>query len=385
LDAEGDIGPKLAGTGLSFDQVLLQVRRGKDPMPAFKPEEISDQELRHIYAWLRSLSPQPAAVPDARPSFPTAGLTAMWQSVNDMKVKSDFAKDLPERQAADDAGRLAILKQHAGEAVQLGQAAIAQANQALGETPNEQVKAVIRRTLDATNAVIAQGNQALGKGSFAEAWPHAAEMVRISRLDAWPLATQAVRDAGLTGTVRVRVTDSAGRPIAGAFVTVLTALNPVGVRTNDAGQATISHVAAAPALQVKAYAAGRVYHEAHVNLAPGATADVAIVLPGPNTAGQAPIVANAAIQPSVGPGNATITLSVTATDPQGEANLAEDQVFALNPNLGVAYVLRSVGGNRYQAQIQLSNLPKATFTWYFFAVDHQCNTSGVLEARYTVQ
>lgn len=97
--AEGNIGPKLAGTGLSFDQVLLQVRTGQSPMPAFTPEQISDEEVAHIFAWLKSLAaaPSPASAV-RRPNYPTGALLAMWRSVNDMKVKSDFAKDLPERQ-----------------------------------------------------------------------------------------------------------------------------------------------------------------------------------------------------------------------------------------------------------------------------------------------
>jgi hypothetical protein len=352
-------------------------------MPAFTVAQVSDLELQHMYAWLRSLAP-PTPTPIAAPSFPTGALTAMWQHVNDMKVRSDFAKDLPERQAGDDAGRLAILKQYANEALQLGQAAIAQAKQARNDIPDGQVRAIIQQVIDHTNAVIGQANSALAQSSFGAAWPYAAEMVRISRLDAWPLATQAVRDAGLVGTVRVRVTDSAGSPIAGAFATVLSAHTPLGVRTDSSGRATIVNVAAVPALQVKAYAAGLVYHEQHVNLSPGATVEARITLPGPNVGGQTPAVSNASIQPSSGSGNASVTLRVTATDPQGHLNLAEDQVFALNPNLRAAYVLRSVGGDDWATTVTLPNLSQGTHTWYFFAVDHQCNTSNILSVTYTV-
>jgi mono/diheme cytochrome c family protein len=382
--AEGGIGPKLAGTGLSFDQVQLRVRTGAAPMPAFAEDQVSDLELQHIYAWLRSLAP-PTPTPIAAPSFPTGALSAMWQHVNDMKVKSDFAKDLPERLASDDAGRLAILKQHATEAVQQGQAAIAQANQALAEIPDEDVKAIVARVIDQTNAVIGHANAALAQDSFASAWPEATEMVRISRLDAWPLATQAVRDAGLVGNVRVRVTNAAGAPISGAFVTVLTAHTPLGGRTDGSGQASIVNVAAVPALQVKAYADGLVYHEVHVNLSPGATADASIALPGPSVGGETPSVASAAIAPASGPGNATATFRVTATDPQGMLNLAEDQIFALNPDLGVAYILRHVGGDQYETQVTLPDLSAGVHTWHFFAVDHQCNTSNILTVQYTAQ
>jgi mono/diheme cytochrome c family protein len=382
--AEGGIGPRLAGTGLSSDQVLLQVRTGAAPMPAFTEDEVTDLELQHIYAWLRGLTP-PTPTPMAAPTFRTGALTAMWQHVNDMKVKSDFAKDLPERLAPDDTGRLAILKQHATEAVQQGQAAITQANQAFSEIPDANVKTVIQRVIDEVNSVIVHANLALGEDSFSNAWPHAAEMVRVSRLDAWPLATQAVRDAGLVGTVRVRVTDQAGNPIAGAFVTVLTAHTPLGVRTDGSGRATAVNVAAVPALQVKAYSDGLVYHEVHVNLSPGATADASIALPGPSVGGQTPSVANAAIEPAAGPGNATVTFRVTATDPQGALNLAEDQIFALNPDLGVAYILQHSRGDQYEAQVTLPGLSAGLHTWYSFAVDHQCNTSNILTVQYTAQ
>ena len=71
--AQGNTGPKLAGTGLSFDQVLLQVRTGKGAMPAFSTERVSDLEVQHIYAWLRSLAP-PTPTP-APQTFPTG---ASW-------------------------------------------------------------------------------------------------------------------------------------------------------------------------------------------------------------------------------------------------------------------------------------------------------------------
>ena len=58
-NAEGNLGPRLAGTGLSFDQVLLQVRTGAAPMPAFTEEQISDQQVADIYAWLKSLAAAP--------------------------------------------------------------------------------------------------------------------------------------------------------------------------------------------------------------------------------------------------------------------------------------------------------------------------------------
>jgi hypothetical protein len=208
-------------------------------------------------------------------------------------------------------------------------------------------------------------------------------MARLSRIEAWPWATQAVRDAGLTGAVRVRVTNRSGQPIANAFVTVLTAHDPAAALTDASGRATISNAAAVPALQVKAYAAGLVYHEVHVSLAPGATADAAIALPGANPGGQAPAVSAAAVV--AGPGTGRVGLRMTASDPQGTADLAEDQLFALNPALGAAFVLQAVGGGQYAAQVELPAWAAGPQTWYFFAVDHACNTSNVVSRQFSAQ
>jgi mono/diheme cytochrome c family protein len=55
-NAEGGAGPKLAGTSRSFDQVKNTVRNGKGgEMPKFSADQISDQALTDIYAWLKSM------------------------------------------------------------------------------------------------------------------------------------------------------------------------------------------------------------------------------------------------------------------------------------------------------------------------------------------
>jgi mono/diheme cytochrome c family protein len=53
-NAEGAIGPKLAGTGKSQTQVLNTVRKGEGQMPAFDASKVSDQDVANIYAWLQS-------------------------------------------------------------------------------------------------------------------------------------------------------------------------------------------------------------------------------------------------------------------------------------------------------------------------------------------
>jgi mono/diheme cytochrome c family protein len=50
--AQGDIGPALAGFGESWSRFQNTVRNGEEEMPAFSTDEVSDQQLADIYAWL---------------------------------------------------------------------------------------------------------------------------------------------------------------------------------------------------------------------------------------------------------------------------------------------------------------------------------------------
>jgi mono/diheme cytochrome c family protein len=388
--AEGGIGPKLAGTILEFDEVLLRVRTGKAPMPAFSEEEISDLELQHVFAWLKSLTPptptpeptntpEPdAPTPTPRPALPPSGnLMEFWEHVNWVKVHSDFAKDASPN--------LGALKDRVGKARERANGALQEADQAIADIPNAQAQATIREVKGFMNEILKHADAALATEDFDTARGEAARMVEISRLDAWPRASLAVKQAGFTGSVGVRVRDQQGNPISGALVTALTAPTPAAGRTDSSGRVTISNLAAVRVMQVKAYKDGLVYHEVNVTVPTGGRAEAEITLPGPPAGGQTPVVSNASITPSSGPGNAQVTFRVTGTDPQGHANIAEDQVFALNPDLGLAYVLRSVGGDDWEKIVTLPGLSSGTHTWYFLIVDHQCNTSNIMTLTYTVQ
>jgi len=379
-NAEGGIGPRLAGTSLLFDEVLLRVRTGKAPMPAFAADQISDQELKNIVAWFQSLAqpaPTPAPTQAGRPALPpSTHLLAFWEQVNRVKVHSDYAKD-----ASPDIG---ALHSRANQVVAEANGALHEADLAIADIPNPAVQATIRQVKVLMTGILSHAGAALATENLDGARAEAAKMVEISRLESLPLATLAVKQAGFTGTVRVQVKDSKGRPIRGALVTTLTAPTPSAGITDGNGRVTIVDLAAVRLMQVKAYQAGVVYHEVNVTVPTGGRADAAITLPGANVAGQAPVAANARITPSSGAGSAQVTFSMTTTDPQGHLNIAEDQVFALNPVLGLAYVLRSAGGDEWQLTQALPDLKSGTHTWYFFVVDHQCNTSNILPIAYSV-
>lgn len=53
--AEGGQGERLAGTRFSLAEVIQIVRTPRGMMASFTPEELSDQQIAHIYAYLQSL------------------------------------------------------------------------------------------------------------------------------------------------------------------------------------------------------------------------------------------------------------------------------------------------------------------------------------------
>lgn len=71
--AQGQFGPPLAGTSLTFEEVRRQVRSPRDQMPAFDESTVSDRDLRDIYRWLTSLKPP---TPTAQVTLPAAEATA---------------------------------------------------------------------------------------------------------------------------------------------------------------------------------------------------------------------------------------------------------------------------------------------------------------------
>ncbi len=93
--AQGQFGPTLAGTSLTFEEVRNQVRDPRDKMPMFSREQVSDDDLRDIYAWLSSL-PEPGPTDSA----PVAPATATIQARNRL---------FPELSATMIVSRMALL------------------------------------------------------------------------------------------------------------------------------------------------------------------------------------------------------------------------------------------------------------------------------------
>lgn len=95
--AQGQFGPALAGTDFSYEEVQRQVRSPRNQMPAFSPERVSDQDLRDIYAWLRTLAPP---TPTSRVTLPPAKATL--QALNSFYAEMKAADLVARMDALDE-------------------------------------------------------------------------------------------------------------------------------------------------------------------------------------------------------------------------------------------------------------------------------------------
>jgi mono/diheme cytochrome c family protein len=75
--AQGGIGPRLAGTPLEFEQFLRVVRTALPPKPAFNEVELTGQDAYNIYGWLRQLQPAGAAAAVPAPALQPGELLGM--------------------------------------------------------------------------------------------------------------------------------------------------------------------------------------------------------------------------------------------------------------------------------------------------------------------
>ena len=52
---QGGIGPRIAGTSLTFAQEVSQYRNPRDAMPAISEQQVPDEDVFDIYSWLQTL------------------------------------------------------------------------------------------------------------------------------------------------------------------------------------------------------------------------------------------------------------------------------------------------------------------------------------------
>ena len=61
--AEGGVGPKLAPDPLPYAAFQAQVRAPRQDMPHYSVDQLSDQDLADIYAYVQSIPRPPDTIP----------------------------------------------------------------------------------------------------------------------------------------------------------------------------------------------------------------------------------------------------------------------------------------------------------------------------------
>ncbi|MGI8912184.1 MAG: carboxypeptidase-like regulatory domain-containing protein [Chloroflexota bacterium] len=314
-------------------------------------------------------------MPPPTPVVPVT-VDAIAAAVSDLKVASDYAHD-----AAKAPADIKTYGTQAQQALQAAQTAVkAAVSSGGGSSALKGDLAQLQKLLD---AIAPDVQAAAGATTVEAAAPHTQKMVLASRLDLLPLALELVRVNGETGSVTGTVKDTAGKPVAQALVTIEGGEVHTGLLTDANGAFKADGIAAFRAVEVKAYKAGYLYVESHAPVMKGASASVVITIPAESNPAASPKVSAATAPGGPLAGTATAHFSLTAT--QEDNRIAEDQVWALSAEAGVAYVLRGGTNNAYTLDQALPGLKAGSYTWYFFATTHECDMSNVMQQTLTVQ
>jgi len=384
--AQGNIGPKTAGTGLTFAEVLLQVRQPRGQMPPFSTQQVSDAQLQQIYNYLESLGPPtPTPAPTvvttattnsagvvATPAAPV-NVDAIATAVNNLKVASDYANDAAKTPAD--------VKTYGTQALQALTAAQTAVKAPGSGSP--ELKSDLTQLQTLLDGIAPDVQAAASATTVAAAAPHTSKMVLASRLDLLPLAMELVRVSGEVGSVTGVVKDTAGKPVAQAFVTIEGGKVHTGLLTDANGAFKASDIAAFRSVEVKAYKAGYLYVQSNAPVTKGGSASVVITMPPESNPPASPKVSNTTV--SAGPLAGTASAHFTMTATQKDNRLAPDQIWALSPEAGVAYVLRGGANTAFAFDQTLPGLKAGKYTWYFFATTHECDMSNVVQQQMTVQ
>ena len=301
----------------------------------------------------------PIATPLPQLNIAIDRLIAAQQNADTLKVAADYAKDA--------SATVDELHNYVNQGLSAAQALQNEVNNIRAEASGN-----LPLTLDQLqphlDSYLQAAQAGAGTSDFAAGKAQAATMVVEARIFVLPLAQQLLVDAGSVGIVRGRIVDQAGQGLANAAVTIAFGRYKRGLITDANGFFTAANIPAIKPIEVKAYQSGFIYHEEHTEVAPGGTSTIQITLPTQGSDAPAISVSDFAVTPTE---NGT-TLRMRATHPQN--NLAEDQIFALNPALGIAVVLLGQGGDIYESTVPFAPGGR----WYFFAVDHKCFSSNIV-------
>jgi hypothetical protein len=170
------------------------------------------------------------------------------------------------------------------------------------------------------------------------------------------------------------VTTTAGRPIAGAFVTVGFKTFKLVGQSDASGHYSVTGIPDTPGVEVFSFAPGYIYdHSGGFPIPAGRVTTFNVRLASDANPPLDPVFSAPAVSPSTVARGGTVAFSVTVQSSQ----TMSDEVIAASGQLGRSALFVPAGGNRYQATFTVpAGIPPGTYSFAFFGATEQCEENA---------
>jgi hypothetical protein len=170
------------------------------------------------------------------------------------------------------------------------------------------------------------------------------------------------------------VTDTAGRPIAGAFVTVGFKTFKLVGQSDARGRYSVTGIPDTPGVEVFSFAPGYTYdHSGGFPIPAGRVTAFNVRLAGDANPALDPVFSAPAASPGVVARGSTVTFSVMVQSSQ----MMSDEVIAASGQLGRSALFVPAGSNRYQATFTMpASVPPGTYSFAMFGATEQCEENA---------
>jgi hypothetical protein len=176
------------------------------------------------------------------------------------------------------------------------------------------------------------------------------------------------------GTLAGVVTDTSGRPISGAFVTVGFKTYKLVGQSDASGRYRVTGIPDTAGVEVFSFAPGYTYdHSGGFPIPSGRVTSFNVRLATDTHPSLDPVVGAVAALPGSVPRGSAVTFSMTVQSSQ----VMSDEVIAASGQLGRSALFAPTGGGRYQATFSVpTDVPPGTYSFAFFGATEQCEENA---------
>lgn len=249
----------------------------------------------------------------------------------------------------------------------------------LGSTATTVPAPTTRPILTATTAPLATNTPAQVATSTSAPTESPTSPTPVPTLTSAPTATPTpapVLSAKPTGggTLAGVVTDTAGRPIAGAFVTVGFKTFKLVGQSDGSGHYVVTGIPNTPGVEVFSFAPGYTYdHSGGFPIPSGRVTGFNVKLARDVNPALDPVFSSPGVNAGSVARGGSVTLSVAVQSSQ----VMSDEVIAASGQLGRSALFVPVGGGRYQATFFVpTDIPAGAYSFSLFGATEQCEENA---------